>query len=582
MLTARILAEKHSATSFLNALFLEWPAFEKVFADKRLSFAISLSKNERLIIPVEKYSLLGRHHYEGIFYLEANDEKKEINFLTLAEMISNHLAKEFGTSQELQENFANRLKNSIDNIESSLVKRSDDLHALFSGIENFQSAEQGLFVGHTFHPTPKSRGEFSESDYAIYSAELAGHFPLEWLLISEEIFFSKASQNFRDDDWAIKTYFAEFYDLEAAKLKLKPGYVPFPIHSWQKPYILKHPDVKHYLTSGKVIELGTSDKEWYPTSSLRTLYAEHSDYMLKFSMNVRLTNSIRNLLVHELDRGLQVHDVFTHYHGQEFLNQHPEFEVIYEPVYAGIKDSNGELIQESLLVVRDNPFKEKSESVVLATLTQDHPEFDKNLIHFHIEAYAEKNGLSLEESSMSWFNAFFKTAVRPLLIAQANYGILLGSHQQNMIVDLKEHLPIKSYFRDCNGTGYSQLGAEMFSDVASVHSNNGNIFNFEVSNYLFGYYLIINSVFNTISSIAHSGWISEERVLNSFANSLEDMKKVGLKDSTFIDYLLERPTLMHKGNFLCCFKDINENTAGNPLSIYTQIPNPLFARNNNV
>ncbi len=163
--------------------------------------------------------------------------------------------------------------------------------------------------------------------------------------------------------------------------------------------------------------------------------------------------------------------------------------------------------------------------------------------------------------------------------AQSEYGILLGSHQQNMILEIQDDRPYKSYFRDCNGTGYSSLGYNLFhATVPSLVKENGNILEGEEANFLFGYYVIINTTFNVISSIAHSGWISEEELIICFRNFLLDLKKKNPKDSSFLDYLLERESLMHKGNFFCSIKDINQNTESNPLAIYTEIPNPLFMR----
>lgn len=60
MHTARILAEHHSATSFLNALFLEWTKFEKQISGTKLSFVLDLAQDQRIYIPVQKYSILGR------------------------------------------------------------------------------------------------------------------------------------------------------------------------------------------------------------------------------------------------------------------------------------------------------------------------------------------------------------------------------------------------------------------------------------------------------------------------------------------------------------------------------------------
>jgi N2-citryl-N6-acetyl-N6-hydroxylysine synthase len=561
------LAEQHSVTCFLNALFLEWTDFQK----ENNSFVLSFDGRTKIIIPVSRFSLLGRHDYQGTFYKNVEaDSAEEISFDELISFISDGLAQRYGTDEALKVAFIDRVHNSKKNIELSLDKRISEFKNAYEKRLTFNDAEQGLFVGHAFHPTPKSRQEFSDADYDLYSPEMGGHFPLIWYWVSEDIFFQKSSRHFTDHQWVENIFLEEFSEKARPK-----GFRPFPVHPWQENILLKNSAIQQYLKDTKMIKIGSSKREWFPTSSLRTVYAESSDYMLKFSLSVRLTNSMRLLLPHELDRGLQVHDVFK---AKAFTKSSElrSFEVIHEPVYAAIKHIDGSLIDESLILGRHNPFRNNEEAIVVATLTQDHPNLPTTLVQRYIQEGSKKESLSLREASLKWFQGYFDVALKPLISLQANQGILLGSHQQNMILELKDNWPHRSYFRDCNGTGYGQAGLELFAKEATLEASNGNILDQEVASYLFGYYVLINSTFNIIYSIAKNTEVSEEELIDVLRKELLSMKESGVKDSSFFDYLLESKKLMHKGNFLCCFKNINENTAKNPLSIYTEIPNPFF------
>ena len=570
MKTYKQLALDHSATSFLNSFLLEWDQ-KKVNPE---SIEVTLL-NRSLLLPLKIHSSVGRHHYQTPYYLLSNGEKIELEFLDLVKVVVEDLSVILKTDESQKNHFLSRVMNSADNIEEYLRLRFADFSNLSSKGVNFKEAEQGLFVGHTFHPTPKSRSEFDPSSLLKYSPETAGHFPLHWFLLHKSIFFQKLAQNYERPQWVFELFQNEFND----KKTIEKDYIPFPVHPWQKKYLLKNKDIADYLNEKLIIDLGASDKEWFPTSSLRTLYAPHSEYMLKFSMNLRLTNSVRNLLVHELDRGLQVHDVFTHSEGEKFSKENPTFEVIHEPVYAGIKDSQGEIIQESLIVGRFNPFMKDSEAIVVATLTQDDLEFGHNRLYHYVQNLTQANSKSFEVNATAWFKKFLDVSIVPLIEAQANYGILLGAHQQNLILEMKENLPIRSYFRDCNGTGYSELGHSLFGkDVKSLVHSNGNILDKESASFLFGYYVIINSTFNILSSLAHSGKVTEEKLLQVLRSTLKSLKDKTPKDSSFIDYLLYSPTLQHKGNFLCSLRNINENTEKNPLAIYTEISNPIFEK----
>ncbi len=557
------LSYHHSATAFLNSLLLE-------YQDVRISeteIIFPLSESLLIIIPLKKRSLLGRHNYQGEFFLKTADEKKEIKFKELITLICDHLAIKLDARPDQKSAFIKRVLNSADNITQFLIKREDDLKNFFALQKNFKFSEQALLLGHAFHPTPKSRAEFNNEDAHKYSPEMRGSFPLEWILLDPKLFFQKTSTNFKEEDWLKEIFLKDMI----SQVEINRGFIPYPLHPWQKKFLLENEEIKKYIEDKKIIPLGSGKTIWYPTSSLRTLYADSIPYMLKFSLNVKLTNSVRHLFLHELERGLQLHDVMTHKQGQKFVQENPQFTVIHEPVFAGIKDRNGNPIQETLIMGRINPFQDESEAVVVATLTE-------------INVFEERSLLSkyLEDSRLTqraWFKEFLEVAIRPLLMAQANYGILLGSHQQNMILELKENRPYKSYFRDCHGTGYSKLGFENFkNDIASIDMSNGNVLMGDEANFLFGYYVIINSTFNVMAAIAENSSEKESELIQELREFLLKLKERGLNDPAFIDYLLYNKTLMHKGNFFCSFRNINENTENSPLSIYTQIKNPLLER----
>ena len=55
---------------------------------------------------------------------------------------------------------------------------------------------------------------------------------------------------------------------------------------------------------GALRDLGEAGAPWLPTSSSRSLYSETNSDMIKFSLSVRLTNSVRTLSVKEVKRGM--------------------------------------------------------------------------------------------------------------------------------------------------------------------------------------------------------------------------------------------------------------------------------------
>ena len=205
------------------------------------------------------------------------------------------------------------------------------------------------------------------------------------------------------------------------------------------------------------------------------------------------------------------------------------------------------------------------EAIVLSTITQSNPYLGDGF-------FASRN-----IDAREWFSLYLKNVLDPFIMAQANYGILFGAHQQNIIVQLNDSYPCGVIFRDCQGTGYTRFGYEkMRTQISSLDIQNGNVLDNLMAHSLLGYYLIINSTFSLINALATQRDCSEEAFLSMLCEYLLDKKNGDLLDSSFVDYLLNSNTLKQKGNFFCCLHGINENTEKNPLDIYNAIENPLY------
>lgn len=577
-------AYRHAASCFLNSLLREWSGYRiaSSFSDGvvqlKKHIVIEISSDEELLIPLVKESRVGRHQYADRFYLRDGAAVHEIGYEDLVFRLCDDLATAFKTDKKAVQVFKERVLASLHNTEASLKESAKALQSLFKPSLNFLAAEQGLMVGHNFHPTPKSRDEFSDDDLRIYAPEFGGRFYLSWFMVDPEILHDRRADSFEKASWSRDLAFEDLSGHQELESLLEKGFVPYPVHPWQKGVLLEKPLIQRYLRTNRLVFIGDSHSLWYPTSSLRSIYREESAYMLKFSMSVKLTNSVRHLLIHEVERGLQMGDVLQTKEGQEFLKAHPDFSVVTEPAYMALKDEDGKPLAETVIVCRHNPFHKETAKgqAVLATLTQDAPLGGENLIQKLVRSRSEEKSLTLHEAAQEWFHSYLEIVVRPLIHAQANYGIVMGAHQQNLILKIKNGLPVAASFRDCQGTGYSELGYSLFAhQVASITRDNGNVLSEKMAHSLFAYYLILNSTFNVITALASDDWISETELILTLREFLEGLRDEDVRDPSFIDYLLNSDTLMHKGNFICSFRSINENTTADPLIIYTPVENVL-------
>lgn len=580
-MTTQGLAEKHSANCFLNSLLREWGDY---FYDRESSeFVFGLKNEESLLVPIKYYSLVGRHDYERKFLIRSDITKqsREISFLEMIDILLHHLAEKYQASPTQLNTFFKRIENSLSNITSAMNWRLEEINNLYSkSVVNFLEAEQALLIGHSFHPHPKSKEEFSDEDYKTFSPEAGGEFSIHWLLVKPEVLHQQKSKNFLEEKWTESLWANDNGDINYSSFLTK-GYIPFPVHPWQWSILKKNKDIQNYISNNLIIDCGENvcAKKWSATSSLRSLYEKSSPYMLKFSLSVRLTNSVRHLLPHEVVRGIEVVDVCSTKMGKEYVQSFPDFHIIYEPAFMALIDSEKKIINETTVAMRLNPFDEKeaAQKLVLATLTQDHPALGASLIGLMLQRESIVTEMHISDIGIVWFEIFLEKVIRPIILAQANFGILLGAHQQNLIIGIYNNMPEISYFRDCQGTGYSELGFELFSkDVGLIARENGNILEEKMGNILFTYYLIINSTFNVIATIAKDTGIAESQLVKCLRDKLLAWKAMGVKDPSCFDYILFEKTLLQKGNFKCSFGNLNENTSENPLALYNPIPNPIY------
>ena len=544
MLTSEALS--HSANCFFNS-YLRDMGLPFDFNEQK--FTINLGKTQ-LTLPVMEFSQLGAHRFGTQFRLHSEEGFWSIGFLEAAELLCSHSSQD-GKLYE-------RLLQSVAVMTASIQSRRTSIEDLYLGNINFLSAEQNLHIGHSFHPSPKSRDEFALSDLERFSPEFGARFQLPWLFVRETLIWEERSRSFDQAPWYLKMFNSE----------VPEGFRPYPMHPWQWEVLKRDPTIEHYLANGDIREAGLQPQLWSATSSMRSLYNASAPFMLKFSMSVRLTNSIRHMQQKEVSRGMILHDAFNTKAGKEFSRQYPQFRAMHEPLAFSIKDLSGNALPQTMVLLRENPFTESSvEAAVLATLTQDNPIGGENLIHACLA-----KGLS----GQVWFDAFMTNVIQPILMAQANFGIMLGAHQQNLVIELKNGLPIGSYFRDCQGTGFGQLAVEsMLSEMPAPEKFLENVLPRESSTDLFTYYFVVNSVMNTISALARASRIPEQAFISSFKAALAQLRE-HVRDPSIIDHLLCSERLTQKGNFRCSLSGLNENTTPDPLSIYNAFTNPFY------
>ena len=304
-----------------------------------------------------------------------------------------------------------------------------------------------------------------------------------------------------------------------------------------------------------------------------------SPYMLKYSLSVQLTNSVRHLLPHEVERGMQVVDVWDSPLCLAFSQRYPSFSVIREPAWMALMDADGKPMINTITALRDNLFTSDSDQQVFmfGSLCQLPPLGEVSQLARIIIAKSKHDGTCTSSAARDWYLRFLMVALEPMLMAQADEGLLFGAHQQNTLLRLDNFNPEHFYYRDCQGTGFSALGVARHQALLDGYPDSKNQLEETMANHLFSYYLVVNTLFSVISSIAHDGLLSENELLSTTRQFIEKLRSRKPRDTSCLDFLLDSEQLFVKGNLLCSLRDINENTMTNPLDLYLPLNNPLKA-----
>ncbi|WP_412463203.1 GNAT family N-acetyltransferase [Halobacteriovorax sp. RT-2-6] len=528
----RQLADKYSIRALVNSMIRDYSEDNLVKVDVENSDVLIGD----LVFELESYSPLGGHRYTGDIYF--NKTK-----LTFDEMLV-HLVPNFSN---VDSTFIENIINSRDNIEL-ILKYNPQVN-----IDSYLTSEQKMLLGHPFHPYPKCKKGMSEEDLKLYSPEFSNGFKLIWIKCREESIHTNAEL------FAVSTAMNKLaqFDLE----EIDDSFVYIPMHPWQWRR-LKEKE----LVNG-IVEVASGVNDWYALSSLRSLYSYGAPFLVKYSMDVKLTNSIRHLQPEEAIRGMQMETVFKN---EGVANFSDKFHILYEPFYVALKGQDGNAIIESTIQLREN--FETDNCFLLGSLAEENPYTGKSHLLSLVEGNAKKACGNIFLARKYWFEAFLENVIGEFITLSEEHGILLGAHMQNIILKMKDGLPVGTIYRDCQGTGFTTKSVEKFgSKYEFISGTKGNILSPDDVNKVYTYYLIINSVFNTIISLANGDAKAELFHLGQFRNFIFKAHH----KSTFLNYLINSDFLYQKGNFRCCVSNINENTIENPWDIYNKIPNPI-------
>ena len=472
-----------------------------------------------------------------------------------------------------------RVLRSKRNVESFVAARADDEARLSGERLSFRDAEQALVFGHHRHPTPKSRQGIAARHRRTYAPELRGSFPLHYVRAAPDLVSTGSALDrdaaawvndaLRDDPAVSPSFVAEH---------VESGDVLLPVHPWQAEYLRDQPRVRRHLGDGLEF-LGGVGREFYPTTSVRTLYSPDAPFMVKSSLNVTITNSVRTNKRPELERGVAVAELLDTAFGDELAEAFPTFDIVRDPAFLAL--DVGEERESGLeTVLRANPFRGElaERSTPLVALCQDGIGGRSRLGRL-VAGIADREGRSAEAVSEDWFDRYLEVAIRPVVWLYLERGVGVEAHQQNSVLTLDDDgYPSEFRYRDNQGFYFPESKYPEVDDyLPGIGERADTVCADAIADERLRYYVVLNNAFDVVNAFGSAGLVDERRLLALLRDELERARdRYDRPSSNFLDPLLESPTVPCKANLLTRFRGLDEleNDLENQ-SVYTDVNNPL-------
>ena len=557
----------HSAAAWRNERDASWPG--------RGCFVLELAlprRAGRLAIDVVYRSAVGRHRFGGA-RSEVGVAWRDAQPLHAVQALVQELYAESAlgaaTARAHELELIFRYVQSQQLMSRYLEARAND-RTLDS--DRFIDSEQSMLYGHWRHPTPKSRQGMTEWQHESFAPELRGRFQLHYFAVARSLVRQQSALPESTEQLLSRMLVGDVSAQRALRIAHDRGEVLLPVHPLQVDWLLHQPHVQSWLADGLLRDVGRLGQRFTATSSVRTVYSEHAEWMVKLSIPVKITNSLRFNRRAELPAGVCMAKVF------EALGERAGLRCIADPAYLSV-DGSSEAESGFELLLRENPFRRGSDSGVycVAALVQEALPHRASRLRTLLEGLALTEGRDLEAVSFDWLERYLSCAIDPLIRLYDEYGIALEAHQQNSLVDVTAGYPRAFYFRDNQGYYLSnQKRAQLVALVPALLQRPELFFDDLLIRRRFSYYLLSNHLFAVVQRLGADGLLDEDAALALIKSRLTALSaELNGLGRLFVRSLLDDSTLPYKANLLTRVRDMDELSTELEPAVYVDVPNPL-------
>ncbi|MEM7180787.1 MAG: pyridoxal-dependent decarboxylase [Spirochaetota bacterium] len=537
---------------------------------------------KQIVVGIKYWSLTRRHQFIFPVYRKDKQQWLALTMEDMARLGLQEMAEEKHATKSAEPDvLLAKLKNSSENIERFINERLSEIpHLNRAGSLSFIETEQALLIGHQMHPSGKCREGLAGDELAKYSPELKGEFSLRYFRLDPSIAHHDSAvyksapdliHEMLEKDPLISPAFRE-------KLTEKPGAVILPVHPWQANFALNLPEVKELISKGLLEDLGEAGSPFTPTTSIRTVYRDGFDFMFKFSLNIKITNSVRVNKHWELDRSLEMARLMQTDYGKTIQGDVPNFHFIQDPAYLSVK-YEGKVIESLSCLFREAESVGNGRDITsITSLVQDNPAGGKNRLYNIIAAIAEREGRELGETALEWYRSYLQVSIYALLKLYFKWGLCFEAHGQNSLLELKDGKPYLYLYRDSQGYFHRAAAHDDFCKVIpKLGEKTESVFPEDLANERLVYYLIVNQVFSVINAFGTQGLADEKILMQEFRETLDRVAQDGARyPTTMVEQLKSLSRLPCKGNLLTQLFNMDELVGDIATqSVYVTLPNVI-------
>lgn len=555
------IAEHAAVERILNVYFREQNLYNA--QPEQNMWHITLGPSKTLIGKFNYWSVMGHHTYHPVMCAQDNGTSSQLAPMEVIEHVFEMLAQQ--TEDEDKTGLKATLHNIYKDINNS-VKRT----ALYltraqqqQTEDEYIISEQSLYLGHPFHPTPKSSVGFSEEDLLHYAPECHAQFQLYYIQVDCSIMLERYVEGRAA---AVNELVLQLAQLDTDDID--DGYTLLPLHPYQITVLKDNAKFKQWMDDGLIKDIGISGHYVYPTSSVRTVFSKELNIYLKLPINVKITNFVRTNDYEQVERTIDAANVIASIK-TDYETKH--FKLMFEEGYRALKYSSEagafDLLANTAMIVREGieDYHSEKQIHVLASLFETMPHEPDSMLGDLIT----QSGLSDEE----WLSAYLDITLYPMLELLSETGISLEAHVQNTLIEFKDGHPQVCYVRDLEGVCIAEDIAKRAQIIPNIiQSDSPVVYSNEAAWHRFKYYIIVNHLGHLVATMGKrvgSETTLWQTVRNKLLNWSQDAS-TSAQMKVYVDDLYERPTFSAKANFMSKIKDCGDNP------LYTNIPNPMF------